>query len=239
MNKPSVLFISNSQGTAAGLGDTGTRLNYPSLIADQLPELNCHYWLMSDNSVAMVDSLFSEMVVQCQPDIIVLQCGIIEAGLRILPKRWRNFFNAVPGGNGVTGIMQKNRSWWINSLHQRGWRFVEIGLKDWEQHLKNICQKCRQHDYKLLLVNIPLLSENCEATRLPGNNPLLNQYNKILKELAPNYSLSVVEPFAGNTDLSRNSLYIDDTVHFSAAGHQLISANLKPIIANLLAEHHK
>lgn len=233
MNKR-ILFIGNSQGTAAGLTSTQSRANYPSLIADQNLELECHYWLVSDNSVMLANNLFSEMIVQCQPDLVILQCGIIEAGLRILPKRLRNLLGALPGGGIITNYLHKHRSYWIKAMNRLSCKFVETDLKEFSHHLESICQQCQQRGYKLILVLIPLLSDACEKTRLPDNNQVLNHYNQILTKCAQKNNLSLVDPFTGNTDSSRNSLYIDDTVHFSTLGHQLIAHNLIPEIKKLI-----
>lgn len=229
------MLISSSQGTAAGLTPAGGGANYPSLISAHLSDDECHYWLMSDNSLATIDTLFGEMIDQVHPEVVVLQCGIIEAAERILPSWARGACRILPGGKWLSGCLHHHRVKWLNLLTRLGIRWVELPLANFNQHLDSIEQQCAKHGYRLVVAEIPLLSDRCEAELLPGNNTILNQYNDSLKEWAQSHpSAVVVNIFAHNQDETRNTLYIDGTVHFSVAGHQLIAQNLLPVIKQLL-----
>jgi lysophospholipase L1-like esterase len=53
-------------------------------------------------------------------------------------------------------------------------------------------------------------------------------------EICSERNVKNVDLFANNSDSSRNSLYIKDSVHFSIAGHQLIANNLYREISDML-----
>jgi lysophospholipase L1-like esterase len=218
--------VSNSQGTSAGLPESGRWRNYPSLIQDSLPNDLCCYWMMSELSVDTVDGLFNEIVLQHKPDVVFLQCGIIEAALRVLPRSARHFLRTIKIGIFVTKFLHDRRFLWLKFLDKFGIRFFDIDKKVFGHHINTIINKCRINNIKISVIKIPLLSEACEGTILPGNNYYIDEYNSVIESICNNNSVPFIEPFEGNSDRSRNSLYIDNTVHFSLDGHMMIAKNI-------------
>ena len=221
--KRRILFVSNSQGAASGLDGDLLWGNYPLLVQERMPHLDCRYWMTSDLSISTVDGLFREIVMQHRPHVVILQCGIIECALRILPRGLRDLLRVLPGGRLVTGFLHDRQRGWRSLLNRLGVRFQDLKPPAFRQHLENIHEKCVKFGFGLVVLKIPLLSEQCEREVLPGNNRVIEEYNRVIDELTGRRGIPTLEPFGDNRDATRNSLYLKDSVHFSEAGHRLVA----------------
>lgn len=221
-----VLFVSNSQGTAAGLEGDLRWSNYPLLVQDAIPEIECRYWTMSELTVASVDSLFREIVMPHRPDVVILQCGIIESALRILPRDLRDLFRIVPGGRFLTRALHARQARWRRFLSRRGIRFLDMPLAQFLSHVRSVRGKCASLGARLAVVRIPLLSERCVRELLPDNNGIIAAWNLALADACRDEGIPLLDPFDGADDPTRDSLFLDATVHFSERGHRLIAANI-------------
>jgi len=228
-----ILFVSNSQGTAAGLEGDLRWSNYPLLVQERMPHLDCRYWMTSDLSVSAVDGLFREIVMQHRADLVILQCGIIECALRILPKGLRDLLRVLPGGRYATKALHDRQKAWRGLLNRLGLRFHDIELPAFRHHLRSIHGKCVQAGFRLVVLRIPLLSEQCERDVLPGNNNVIGEYNRAIDEFTGESGVASLEPFENNPDATRNSLYLKDSVHFSVTGHRLIAENLMGFLSRI------
>ena len=86
--------------------------------------------------------------------------------------------------------------------------------------------KCTLFGHRLVVLQIPLLSDQCERDVLPGNNSVIAEYNQAIDEFSAECGVESLDPFANNEDPTRNSLYLKDSVHFSEKGHRLVAENL-------------
>lgn len=224
--KTRVHLVGNSQATPAGLENKDFWLSYPKLVQNALPGVSIFNWSFSDNSVVIIDTQFTEAILQHQPDVVILSCGIIEAGLRLLPYDLRTFLKLIPLGSRFLALLHRKRKDWLRLLNLLGLKFLDVRPAEFKNHLENIISKCRSYRVKLILVQIPLLSNQTEANTLPGNNQILAQYDEMLLALAKDNHVPTINPFFGNDDLTLNSLYLKNTVHFSLKGHKLIASNV-------------
>lgn len=231
-----ILFVSNSQGTAAGLDGDLRWSNYPLLVQERMPDLDCRYWMASDLSVAGVDGQFREIIMPHRPRLVVLQCGIIECALRILPRDLRDLFRVLPGGRAVTKAIHGRQRAWRSMLNRLGVRFQDVKLPAFLCHLGNIHDKCRELGFGLVIMEIPLLSLQCERDVLPGTNRAIEEYNRAIGDFVRQRNVMFLEPFGDHGDPTRDSLYLMDSVHFSEAGHRAIAANLVSVLSRILAE---
>ncbi|MGE5189474.1 MAG: SGNH/GDSL hydrolase family protein [Gemmatimonadota bacterium] len=225
-----VLFVSNSQGTSAGLEGELRWSSYPLLVQDAMPGIECRYWTLSELTVGTVDSQFREIVMPHRPDAVILQCGIIESALRILPRNLRDLFRIVPGGRFVTRALHERQAAWRRFLDRRGIRFLDMRLDAFLAHVRSINGKCGSLGTKLAVVRIPLLSERCERELLPGNNAIIREWNRALDGLCRAEGIPCVDPFDGAGDPSRDTLFLAETVHFSERGHRVIAGNVADFI---------
>jgi hypothetical protein len=193
---PRVLFVSNSQGTAAGLVDNERYSN--------------------------------------RAKILILQSGIIEAALRILPPKVRELMGVLPGGGILTKFIYARRGQWLNLLAKLNIQFVEVGLEEYINCIKSIHANCVRDKIDLVLIEIPQLSDQFERDVLIGNNAVLSKYNDALKKISRELNIPIIDPFQGNTDPSRNSLYLLNSVHFTTFGHQLIAQNIMAFLSSYL-----
>lgn len=226
-----ILLVSNSQGTPAGLPEDESGSCYTRLVQDALPGFGFACFTFSYLHAGTVDTQFREIVSSNRPDLVVLQLGIIEAALRILPKRVRDFLGAVPGGAFVTKAIHDRQGPWRRFLARRGWRFQDVPCEAFRTHLGNIAARCAAAGIRLAVVRIPPPSLRCERGNFPGNAAEIARYDAAIDEAAASLRFDVVDPFRGNADPTRDSLYLPDSVHFSAAGHRLVARNILEYLA--------
>jgi lysophospholipase L1-like esterase len=224
--KTRVLFLSNSQGTSAGLADDTFWKSYPHRVQDHFPEIECVIWAESDNSVANIDNHFNELVLQQYPDIIFLQCGIIEGSLRILPRGLKNILALLPGGKYITGSIRNRRRQWMKLLNIFRLKFYELDLHQFESHLSSIIKKVKENNIEFGILEIAPLSQDFINNMIPGNNQSLARYNSILVKVAKRHDVKLINSIENNHNASLNDLYIKNTVHFSVEGHELIAKNI-------------
>jgi hypothetical protein len=191
--------------------------------------------MTSDLSVSTVDGLFREIVMQHRPDLLILQCGIIECALRILPKGVRDLLRVLPGGRYVTKALHDRQKAWRDLLNRVRLRFHDVELPAFRYHLRNIHGKCVEFGFRLVVLRIPLLSEQCERDVLPGNNTVIAEYNRAIDDFTVECGVASVEPFGNNAEATRDSLYLRDSVHFSETGHRLIAENLALFLSRIPA----
>ena len=224
--KRRILFVANSQGTAAGFDGDLFWSSYPLLVQERMPHLDCRYWMASNLDVSTIDTMFREIIRQHRPDLVILQCGIIECALRILPRGLRDLLRILPGGRHVTKVLHDRQRAWRSLLNRFGIRFLDVEPEAFRTHLRGIREKCAECGFRLAVLRIPLLSEQCERDVLPGTNEMIAKYNGLIDRLAEEGGIFFLDPFEKNTDDTRNSLFLKDSVHFSEKGHRLITENL-------------
>jgi lysophospholipase L1-like esterase len=232
-----VLFVANSQGTSAGLDGDNIWSNYPHLVQNLMPEIDCRYWMMSELSVKTVSNLSREIIIQHRPDLVVLQLGIIEAGLRILPKSARDILRILPMGENITGFLHKRQAKWRKLLSLMGIQFLDIKRPAFHDLLDDILRTCESFEIPIVVAEIPLLADQGVNGLYPGNNSVITEYNSLVHSVCAARNIKVIDIFEGNIDKSRNSLYLADSVHFSANGHRLAANNIEKCIRNLSSQY--
>lgn len=228
-----VLIVSNSQGTAAGLADDDILSSYPHLLRSRFPELEFHFWNRSYLSVIEVDQAYREIILQHQPDIVVLQLGIIECGSRILPPRVRDFFRIVPFGGRITKLLHDQQRQWRRFLRRLNLYFVDFPEEVYRTSLKSLFTKLKSSQVKVLCLAIPELSEQCNDEFLFDNNKQIAHYNCLTEEASAELGVKMLRVFDNCDDKTRNSLYLKDSVHFSKKGHRLVSDTIAPFLDGL------
>lgn len=225
-----ILFVSNSQGTAAGLNDEEFWMSYPHQVKKLLPKSECIIWAESDNSVANIDNHFREIILQHDTDFVFLQCGIIEGSLRILPRGLKDILAMLPGGKYLTGTIRNHRRQWMKLLNSIGLKFHEIDLRKFESHLTNIIKKSKENHIELGLLAIAPLSHDFITNMIPGNNESLAKYNSVLVKIAKKHNIQLIDSIENQSNIALNELYVKNTVHFSVKGHELIAKNIANFI---------
>lgn len=221
-----VLFVSNSQGAASGLQLDEIYASYPHLVQGELPEINCIFWNRSYLNVTEVNDSFSEIILNHKPDVVFLQCGIIEAGMRILPKRLRDVLRGVYGGKIITNYLHKHQVAWRRLLSKFNIAFTDFTLKEFRDALNGIIQQCSKHQIEIVVIITPLLSVQCDEEFLHGNNQVIEKYNSVMTDVCRENRIRYIVPQFERFDPTRNSLYISNSVHFSKDGHKLIAQQL-------------
>ncbi len=228
-----VLFAGNSQGTAAGLGEEKITDSYPQLLRKKFKKYDVFSWTASYVSIENVNNQYNEIILQHSPDVVILQCGTMEASQRILPNIIMSLLNATVFGKKTTNFLLSNRRGWFKILNVLGIHFFHTNINQFQISLEGIINKCRQHNVKLIVLEIPFFSRQTESAVFPGNNKFIAKYNQVIKKLAIQNKITVIDPFLNNPGPSSASLFLKNTVHFSQEGHLLIAKNISHILEEL------
>lgn len=104
--------------------------------------------------------------------------------------------------------------------------------------LKKLVAIANKYNAKTVLVNItPVIEEKNKEPNHRGkvrNNQYVEEYNEIIKQVADEEDVSVVDVYSLFGQASLDSLFIDDGIHPNACGHELI---FTAVLARL--ENHK
>lgn len=221
-----ILFVSNSQGAASGLPLDEIYHSYPHLVQKELPKLNCIFWNRSYLNVVEVNESFREIVINHKPDIVFLQCGIIESGLRIIPRRIRDVLRGIYGGGLITGYIHKHQVAWRKFLSKLNIYFTDFTSEEFECGLKGIIKQCAVNDIKIVILLTPLLSEQCNRNFLFNNNKIIEKYNDIIIEICNKEKIKFIIPDFDKYDKLRNSMFLMNSVHFTKLGHEILARQI-------------
>lgn len=205
--------------------------NYAMLLHEMLSKLNgkfvvynkCvwHGMITDYNSEE-----FSNIILQEDPEIIILNYGVNECAPRLLSKKIWYYLNN-PGNKNNTIIRFINRFFYhisprmIKILKLNGW----VKIDDFEINLKEkigLIEKETKSD--IILLGIGITNHRVES-RLPGINKLIQQYNNAMS------NISSMSNRCFYLDLSNLTDYMPDGIHFDFIGHQTVAKKIYNIIS--------
>jgi lysophospholipase L1-like esterase len=186
---------------------------------------------MSNLTVALANDQFDEVVLQHQPDMAVLQCGVIEGCPRILPRRARTVLETMSWGRTLTRFLYGHRRAWIHLLATLGVCYCDVPPQEFSRHIRGLSSRCKGAGIRLVLVRVPTLSDEFDRKSVPGAIAALSAYDAILLDVARELEIPVVDPLLGAGDPTRDTLYLPGTVHFSVTGHTLVAENIVRFLA--------
>jgi lysophospholipase L1-like esterase len=113
-----------------------------------------------------------------------------------------------------------------------------VSREAFKDNLKQTIKKASAFSEKILLVNIIPVDE--KKNGVPGKkivrlNKYMEEYNMVLRELADQFKLPLVDVYsifmkAGHEKL----LNVDDGLHPNAEGHQIMFEAIKPVVQKML-----
>ncbi len=170
----------------------------------------------------------NDEVVNCFPDIYVLNLGVVDATVRETP-RWVNKL----ANKSIDNVF----SWLIKGIYHgpiakmRPMLARIRGKKSWVSH-KNFEKRFRslvglllkETNAQLIMMPINIANERVEK-QLPGSKRNHFGFNEVIKRIAEDYNQTFLEL----EDLESQTHY-PDGVHFNAKGHKIVADRLKTVI---------
>ena len=215
-----ISLLCNSQGTAAN----GVPLNahYPFLLRKLLmDEHEIHGMLMSGWSIVdfndRLDSVFF-----AEPELVILQVGIVECSPRILSRREKAVIGALPYHMTLTGWLHRRRNRVIEVRRRLGITTRLVEPDEFERLLSDFLTKMDSHGIRLLVAEIPRFPTEHEERHFPSGNNHIDEYNEIIRTFD---SLSMLDE-----DTNSPELWIPGTVHFTRKGHEATASTLAQAI---------
>jgi hypothetical protein len=210
-----IAVLANSQGTRKG---TEKVTPYPQLLRaavahvhDIVPYAESG-WAISDFNQNLDDILAIE------PDLVVLQVGIVECSRRILSAREKRIIHRLPRHHALTKFLHDRRAEvirWRARLHLDTRRYA---VSEFAAELGTFVGKCRAVGVDVLLLEIPSFGPAYEQTHFPLINQDIALFNEPLRRFG---AVPILEP-----DDPIEAIWQEGTVHFTARGHALVAERL-------------
>lgn len=219
-----VSIVTNSQGTRTGvsLGES-----YPALARRELTALGFDVQLLVMSGWSIVDvNAQLENVLLFEPDLVLVQIGIVECTRRILSRREKNLLSVVPGGWRVTRWLHDRRAPVVRVRRRLGIDAREVKLPLFEAEVERLVAAIGETGAELVLLEIPSLPAGHDADYLPHGNEDIEAYNRVLRKHRAQELLRRSDPL--------DELFQEQSVHLSPAGHLLAAERLVAIVSDRL-----
>lgn len=182
----------------------------------------------------LLDTEFEEHVVYKQPDVVVLQVGIVDCSPRIFSKRERSLLNRrfVPASlrNWIIQRRAKRRDEILRNSDPL--RKVYTRPDEFTQCLEQFAAKASRLDRPPRLVVLPVLCSPAVMDRKsPGHTQNVRLYNDRLRSFALSAGADWIEPETAIPTNTVDESFVDDGYHLSVSG----SARCAAVLAQLLS----
>lgn len=219
-----VSLLSNSQGTSAGVAAGEA---YPVRLRTLLGSAyEVHWLLMSGWTIADLRPHLRDNVVALEPDVVVLNYGIVEAAQRILAPRAKRVLATTPWGRWITGALHARRSSVLRLRERAGVQTRLMAPGSFAEMVVAIAAELEAAGIAVLFLEMPEIPDGGAALRHPFVNDDIRLFNSLLPA-GKTIRLPAVAP--------EGSLLQDGTVHFSPMGHLVVAETLAAAISNRMA----
>lgn len=178
-----------------------------------------------------VDSLvsfdFTEHIVFKEPDLLIIQIGIVDGAPRIISKKERRLFNNRFFPRLVRNRIIKNRKKKKKIILRRNsLAKVYTKPKSFKTYLEEFKNKLDRHNYLLKnVIFIPIVAnfDHMESVS-PGYKHNIDIYNKILSNFSKRTNALILEEL--QLELCKADLFCKDGYHLNKDGHQFLTQSL-------------
>jgi lysophospholipase L1-like esterase len=215
-----IVLVSNSQGTPAGV-DAGQ--HYPALVRNQLvPEDEVHLLVVSGWSVGSV-TLNVSNIVDVEPDVVVLQLGIVEAARRILSTREKDLLRRFGRlSRPLTRLLHTRRQQVIRLRNTLGLDTRLYSPEQFDREIRELLSALTARGIDAVLLEIPPFSPEFEREHYPLIGDDVETFNSILRR---NGAVPLLPP---GTDT--HSIWQPGTVHFTREGHRIAAERIVELV---------
>ncbi len=186
---------------------------YTYLLKEEFPEIE---FIQASYGGATIENLYlqSEYLVYFKPDLVILQCGIVDCAPRALTKFEIEFIKRLPIISGVVSKYFKNRS---AKLRKR--RKISYTTKE---NYRKFTEKMRSiyGESRVFALGIVPAKTDYEAN-VYGITKSIENYNELLKDVFGSFFIDTSEVVDKGV--------MTDYHHLNKEGHQLIYLKLKEL----------
>lgn len=170
---------------------------------------------------------FNEYLKYYDPNIVILQLGIVDCAPRYLRDKSiiKKIERRLP-------IKLKSYFWFFwKSTHDRKIDYSEVSLSDFENNLRNYFIQC-----KTLGVEKVIVVKICTpAVEMVKKNPLIveavNLYNNVFDNVSNEFNnVTVINPL----HVGESEIYLEDGYHTNYFGNKLVGESIMNELANLM-----
>jgi hypothetical protein len=205
-----VVLLGNSQSTATGVQPGES---YPSLLRRELlPAHEFHPLAMTGWSVRDFNTHL-ENVTMVEPDLVVMQVGIVECSRRILSEREKRALARLPRSNLLTKALHDRRQSVIRFRNRIGADTRLFTPAEFDREVAALTKTLGAAGADVVLLEIPPFGPRYEEIHFPLINDDIRIFNEVLRRHG------AVPTIGAHDDLE--SLWQVGTVHFNRAGHEL------------------
>jgi hypothetical protein len=210
-----IALLANSQGTTKGALQV---LPYADLLRGALAPAHEVVvraesgWTIRDFNRHLDD------VLAVDPDLILLQVGIVECSRRILSAAEKRIIRRLPRRHALTKFLHDRRPdviRWRARLHINTRLYT---VTEFSAEIEEFLARCRAADSDALLLEIPCFGAAFERKHFPLINDDIALFNGPLRR---NGAVPIFEP--GDPI---ETIWQEGTVHFTAAGHELVAERI-------------
>ncbi len=220
-----IALLSNSQGTDAGVSAAET---YPELVRARLASehevrvMAMSGWAIGDFNAHIDDVLADD------PELVVLQVGIVECAQRILSEREKRILQRVPGSRRLTAFLHARRTRVIRARRALRIMTCLYTLERFRDEVDSFVAALGSRGVDVLLVRIPRFSDAYEAEFYPYINEDIELFNTALVERG-----AVPLVSEADTDVA---IWQPGTVHLNAEGHRAAADTLLAALRSVVSE---
>ncbi|HVN59806.1 MAG TPA: SGNH/GDSL hydrolase family protein [Gaiellaceae bacterium] len=211
-----IVIVANSQGTPAGGVSVGS--SYPELVQRGLAaEHAVAIYAESGWSIRDFNAHVDE-ILALQPDLVVLQVGVVECSRRILSTREKRLLQRIRGSTRLTLWLHDRRKGvilWRSRLRIDTRLF---GVGEFDREIARFVSRLRQGGVRCLLLETPQFGLAYEREHFPLLNEDIELFNRVLRRHG---AVPILRP---GDDIE--SIWIAGTVHLTERGHALVAERL-------------
>lgn len=221
-----ILLLANSQ--ALGVGDVQESEAYPALLQAELSaDHEFQSWAVSGWSVRDFTNEL-EQIVALEPDIVIVQLGIVECSRRILSQLEKRILARVPGSRRFTAFLHRHRQRVIRLRNRLRMDTRFFTPAEFELEMRRLVERLDACGAEVILVETPSFGPSYEHLHFPLINEDIELFNRVLRGFG---SVSLQEPGDDN-----ETIWIEGTVHLNPRGHRLVASRLLAKLRSRLAE---
>jgi lysophospholipase L1-like esterase len=210
-----IALLANSQGTTKGALQV---LPYPEVLRDALAPAH-DVVVRAESGWTIRDfNRHLDEVLAVEPDLVVLQVGIVECSRRILSATEKRIIRRLPRRHAVTKFLHDRRP---DVIRWRARLRIDTRLysvREFSSEIDEFLARCRAAGTAALLLEIPSFGAAFEQKHFPLINDDIAVFNEPLRR---NGAVAIFEP--GDPI---ETIWQEGTVHFTAAGHELVAERI-------------
>lgn len=207
------------------------RNTWPILLQDALPDAHVFDFTRRARTMdSILQADYNEAVVFSQPNVIILQIGVVDSMPRIFSKREKSLLSKRFVPNFLRNQIIENRKKKRASITSKGpLAKVYTSPETFESSLSTFIYQVDDEKLDCQIIILPILiNESFISDKSPGASGNIQMYNDILMNISENMSCKFIDIY--DEFKSDKSLFASDGYHLSVSGNNILAKKVKQVI---------